>query len=86
MKKNPGKNNLDIYECTIEDFFSISTAAKICFWKWDVKSDELFFSENISQLFGYTNDFFQNYKSFFSIIHPDDKKSIQQQRLHPIIQ
>jgi PAS domain S-box-containing protein len=79
MKKNPGKNNLDIYECTIEDFFSISTAAKICFWKWDVKSDELFFSENISQLFGYTNDFFQNYKSFFSIIHPDDKKSIQQQ-------
>jgi len=73
------KDNLDSFECNTENIFSTSNATKISFWKLYTKRDKLVFSDNIYQILGYTNDFFQNYKSFFSIIHSDDKKSVQQQ-------
>ena len=42
-------------------------------WDWNIEKNNLFYSEEIAGLGGYTKEEFQNtFNSFFDIIHPDD--------------
>lgn len=42
-------------------------------WDWNIEKNNLFYSEEIAGLGGYTKEEFENtFNSFFDIIHPDD--------------
>lgn len=51
--------------------------ANIGTWDWNIQSGELFWSDRIWPLFGYTQEATENsYDNFLSAIHPDDKQKV----------
>jgi len=48
-------------------------------WDWNIEKNNLFYSEEIAGLDGYTKDeFLSTFNSFFDIIHPDDHDKTKQ--------
>ncbi|WP_317928948.1 PAS domain-containing protein [Halioxenophilus sp. WMMB6] len=53
--------------------------ANIGTWEWDIRTDELFWSEKIAPLFGYKEgDLVTSYQNFINAVHPEDRKSVEQ--------
>jgi len=47
-------------------------------WDWDLKTNELFWSERIAPLFGYEEGMVEtSYENFLKMIHPDDTEAVQ---------
>lgn len=55
--------------------------AKLGYWVLDLKSDELFWSNEVYTIFGIEQTAFgANYNAFFERIHPDDQANFQEQQ------
>ena len=53
-------------------------AANIGTWDWDIRSGELFWSEQIAPLFGYQKgELKTSYENFMAAVHPDDRDRVQ---------
>jgi PAS domain S-box-containing protein len=64
----------------IESQKRLSTAQHIAhlgFWEWDLKTSELYWSDEAYHIYGLEADKINpTYDDFLSILHPDDKKSV----------
>ena len=48
-------------------------------WDWDLRTDDVWFSDRNRELLGYTKEEFPDrIESFFNVAHPDDKERIQE--------
>lgn len=51
--------------------------ANIGTWDWDIQTGDLYWSERIPRLFGYSdNEIETSYANFLSSLHPDDKENV----------
>lgn len=56
--------------------------ARIGNWDWDIATDELYWSEQVYQLFGVARaDFGASYDAFLQAVHPDDRE-----RVHAVLE
>ncbi len=63
-------SQLDVSE---ERFKNAAEGANDGLWDWDVLTGEVFYSERMIELLGYSSDqFSQTYESWAEILHPDD--------------
>lgn len=53
-------------------------ASKVGLWEWDVVTGELIWSDELKQLYGLQLEDEVNYEAYQSLIHPQDRKIIQQ--------
>lgn len=54
-----------------QDFSNIGT------WDWDIDTDDLFWSKNVSSLFGYQDESVKtSYENFINAVHPDDQGKV----------
>ena len=52
--------------------------ANIGTWDWNIKTDQLFWTERIAPLFGYTEGEIEtSYSNFLAAIHPEDRQSVE---------
>ncbi len=52
-------------------------AANIGSWDWNIKTNEVYWSEHIEPLFGFERGTFKGtYEAFLELVHPEDKKII----------
>ncbi|MDX2367853.1 MAG: response regulator [Colwellia sp.] len=59
--------------------------ANIGTWDWNIKTDELFWSENIAPLFGYKfGEVETSYSNFIRAVHPDDREKLELAIQHSI--
>ncbi|MCK4829510.1 PAS domain-containing protein, partial [bacterium] len=53
------------------------TYAEIGTWDWDIRNNEVFWSDRVKKLYGYTPELKDvNYESFIKVVHPDDKETV----------
>ncbi len=72
-------------EFTVQDlavandrFYRGQIAANIGTWDWDIRSGELYWSEQIAPLFGYRKgELKTSYDNFLQAVHPDDRERVQ---------
>ena len=66
----------DIQENEIR-FKSSQVFANIGTWDWDIKTGDLYWSERVGPLLGYTREVPETtYENFIAAVHPEDRKSI----------
>lgn len=64
-----------LHEPLSEDY----SLGKIGTWTYEVAQDRLWWSPELYEIFGQRpNDFEPNYKSYFEVVHPDDKDFVEQ--------
>ena len=60
-----------------ERFRRSQRSANIGTWDWNIKTGELYWSEQIPALFGYQEaDFQTTYENFLNAVHPDDRQFV----------
>lgn len=48
-------------------------------WEWDIKSDEIWWSDEVFQIFGLSQESFKpSYSSLLQMVHPDDRNAFKQ--------
>ncbi|MGM3307815.1 PAS domain S-box protein [Anabaena sp. WFMT] len=56
-------------------------------WDWNLKTNQVFWSENLFSLFGLTPDTFDvSYENFVNIVHPEDRERLHQSVLRAVDQ
>jgi len=66
---------------TEEKLSTAQRIAKIGYWKFDIKKNKLFCSEEVYVILGVNKeDFKARYKSFYAIVHPEDKEAFAKER------
>jgi PAS domain S-box-containing protein len=62
-----------------ERFKNVAKATLDAVWDWDLKTNELWWSEGIQKLFGIPSDSMQDIsKSWYDRLHPEDKERVMQ--------
>jgi PAS domain S-box-containing protein len=56
--------------------------AKMGSWEWDVKLDQIIWSDELYRIFEYDKDNKLNFEIYLSLIHPEDREYVQQTLLN----
>jgi PAS domain S-box-containing protein len=68
-----------------ERFFYVSKATSDCIWDWDLETGEIYRSDSLLSLSGYTRDEIRNNQSWwYEKTHPDDRDRIMDKIAHCI--
>ncbi len=55
------------------------TAARMCFWEWDIRKNTVYCSETMMSKLGFSKDFGNEYKDYFNLIHEEDRAYVLEQ-------
>ena len=73
------KQAAEALQLSEERFQHALNFAEIGAWDWNIVTGELYWTEQISPLFGYTkNKLETSYENFINAIHPDDRVKVQE--------
>ncbi|MGD8567892.1 MAG: PAS domain S-box protein [Gammaproteobacteria bacterium] len=71
------KEAQQLLEVSEERFRRSQRSANIGTWDWDIKTGDLYWSDQISALFGYKEGELQTtYENFLAAVHPDDRQYV----------
>ncbi|KAA3595903.1 MAG: PAS domain S-box protein [Calditrichaeota bacterium] len=60
-----------------QNFYEVEQVANLGSWTWEAKTDILYWSDNLYEIFGIEkSEFKKDYQSFIDLLHPADKEEV----------